>query len=179
MNLVTAQRSTQVATAGLEKEVSKLVDHVDDVDDHLRGVAGRESMDTRVTVMEKGVHQHGVLITEFAKHFGALEADVREIRNEVSTLKIHHSITDKTEAGRTARFTEWLRFWGPIIIASLALIAPKITLNNWRRLTFFFRSDAYRPDERLRKEIEADKKGERGKAVRKKLAEIERAAAER
>jgi chromosome segregation ATPase len=118
MNLVTSSRTNQVALASLEKEVSKLGDHVEDVDDHLRGVAGKESLDTRVTVMEKAVFQNDVLLREISKKFGSLETLVREIKSDISTLKFHRAIEDKTDTGRAERFKDlssslaW-RWWSP------------------------------------------------------------------
>ena len=152
MNLVTTQVTNQNEIAKLDIAVGELADHVDEVDEHLRGVGGKESVDTRVTVMEKDVFQHGVLLRRIS------------------------DMADQRDVGRAERFKEWLKFWGPIIIATLALVGPKVTFNNWNKLTSFLRNDEYRPDERLRKQIEADKKGQRGKAVKKKLAELERAA---
>lgn len=178
MNLVSAQRSSQVALEGLEKEVAKLDDHVEDVDDYLRGVAGRESLDTRVTVMEKDVLQHNVLLRQIAKHFGTLETMIGEIRSDISTFKITRSFVEKNEAGRTERFREWLKFWGPIVIACLALVVPlaNVIANHWGAFWFSMRPAEYKPDERLRKQIEADKKSARGRAVKKRLAALEKAA---
>ncbi len=178
MNLVSAQRSSQVALEGLEKEVAKLDDHVEDVDDHLRGVAGRESIDTRVTIMEKDVMQHNVLLRQIAKHFGTLETMVGEIRSDIATFKISRSFAEKTEAVQTERFKEWLKFWGPIIIACLALLVPltKAIVNHWIAYRFSVRPAVYKPDERLRKQIEADKRGVRGRQVKKRLEALEKAA---
>lgn len=177
MNLVTSLRTNQVAMEGLEKEVAKLGDHVEDVDDHLRGVGGRESLDTRVTVMEKDVFQHGVLLQQIAKHFGSLETLVAEIKADLSTIKLHRTILKETEATRMDRLREWLKFWGPIILATLALIVPlaKMVFESLDKVTFFAGNVQYRPDERLRKQIEADKRSARGKAVRKRLADLEQA----
>ncbi len=178
MNLVTAQRSSQTALEGLEKEVAKLDEHVENVDDHLRGVAGHDSLDTRVTIMERDVAQHNALLRQIAKHFGALEATVGDIRSDISTFKITRSFVEKSEAGRTERFKEWLRFWGPIIIACLALVVPlaNVVANHWSAFWFSITPAEYKPDDRLRKQIEADKKGKRGRAVKKRLAALEKAA---
>lgn len=165
MNLVTTQRTSQQDLAKLETEVTQLAEHVEEVDDHLRGVAGKESMETRVTVMEKEVFQHGVLFPAFAKHVGALEKDLE-------TIKIHRGIAEKLDVGKLERFKEWLRFWGPIIIASMVWIGPmaRVVMRYWSKPV----NIEYRMDERLRKEIEADKRSTRKKAVDKKLADIER-----
>ncbi len=174
MNLVTAQRTNQQGMANLEIQVGKLADHVEEVDDHLRGVAGRESLDTRVTLLEREFQMHGTLLQRISEQVAAMPSLINELKEDVSTLKITRAIIDRVDLGRTELFKEWLRFWGPIIIATLALVVPlaKLAVDKG----YFARTIQYKPDERLRNEIEADKKGERGKAVRQKLADIERTA---
>lgn len=178
MNLVSAQRSSQVALEGLEKEVSKLDDHVDDVDDHLRGVAGRESLDTRVVVLEREMKAHGNELMIYGGLLRELDKKISELKTDVHSLKFQKSMNKEIETGRLETMKEWLRFWGPIIIACLALIVPLATVvaNHWSAFMFSMRDAEYKPDERLRKQIAADKKSARGRAVKNRLAALQRAA---
>lgn len=129
MNLVTAQRTTQQVIGKLEVEVGKLEDHVEDVDDHLRGVAGRDSMDTRVAVMEREVTAHGVLLRKISRDLDGIKADV-------SAIKIHRAITKEVDSTNLERLQEWLKFWGPIIGGAIAIIVPLGTLlfANWDKI---------------------------------------------
>lgn len=165
MNLVAARRADQQGLAKLEMEVARLAEHVEEVDDHLRGVTGKESVDTRLIMMEKEEFEQKTILREFVKHVGSLEKDL-------DSIKIHRGIEEKSDAGKLDRFKAWLHFWGPVIIACLALVVPlaKMAVDKG----YFARTIQYKPDDRLRKEIEADKKGTRGKAVKDKLEAIER-----
>lgn len=169
MNLVSARRADQQGLAKLEIEVSKLADHIDEVDEYLRGDTGSDSVATRMSVLEKDVYGHGVAL----KNFGRLET-------YVATLKIHRGLGEKAGADKADRFKEWLKFWGVIISLAIGLIVPLATLvfNNWDKIRPP-PSDDYRPDERLRKQIEADKKSQRAAAVKKKLAALEKVQKER
>ncbi len=179
MTLVTSTRESQRGIAKLEIEVGKLADHVEDVDDHLRGVAGKESLDTRVTILEKEFEMHGVLLRRISDQFTSLHAFMEEIKHDVSTFKIRRDIGKESEGTRLERLKTWLSFWGPIIALVFGLVVPVGTLlfQHWDKL-FPARKVEYKPDERLRKEIAADKAGERGKKVKEKLEAIEKAARE-
>jgi hypothetical protein len=165
MNLVTATRTAQQELAKVETEVVRLSDHVEEVDEHLRGVGGKESLDTRITVVEKDVFQHGVLLRQVAK-----------MEKDLAGLKVGRAMVKESEAGRLERFKEWLKFWGVILALILGMVVPLATLivNNWDKIKPKPPSAEYRPDDRLRKEIEADKKSARAKVVKKKLEAIER-----
>ena len=141
MNLVTTQRTNQQELAKMETELVKLADHVEDLDEHLRGVAGKESMDTRVSVMEKDVFQHGVLLRQIAKHFGSLETMVGEIKTDLAAIKIGRALSKESEAGRLDRFKEWLKFWGVIISLGIGLIVPLATIafDHWDKIEHFIR----------------------------------------
>ncbi len=177
MSLVTATRESQRGIAKLEIEVGKISDHVEEVDDHLRGVAGKESLDTRVSLLEKEFEMHGVLLRRISDQFTELHSWMDNVKSQLSHLTIVRAITEKSEASRMDKFREWLKFWGAIILASLALIAPltKLAFDNWDKIRAMFHREK-QTVESLQKEIDADKKGPRGKAVRKKLREIEQAA---
>jgi len=172
MNLVTAQRTSQQDLAKVEIEVGKLTDHVDDVDEHLRGVAGNQSLDVRVTLLQSEIDR----LKEVNRHFLKKVDALLTLEKEVAALSITKAVAKETESTRSDRAKIWLGFWGPIILVALAWVQPlaRFTVNNWAKFRAPPSAD-YRPDERLRKEIEADKKGARGKAVRKKLADLERA----
>lgn len=175
MNVVTTLRTNQQDLAKMETEIVRLADHVEEVDDHLRGVAG-ESLDTRVAILEREVKAAGNEIRAYGGLLRDLNKQLSEIENDVRSFKLHKAISSEAEATKTERFKEWLKFWGPIVIASLSLApqAAKVVANSWEKLRHVPNAE-YRPDEKLRKEIEADKKA-RGKAVKKKLKDLEQAA---
>lgn len=175
MMLVTAVRESQRGIAKLEIEVGKVTDHVEDVDDHLRGVAGKESLDTRVTIVEKEFEMHGVLLRRISEQFTSLHKLMDELKHDVSTFKIRREIGKESEGTRLERLKAWLSFWGPIIALVFGLVVPVGTevFKHWDKL-FPARSVQYKPDDKLRKEIEADKKGARAKTVKKKLEAIEK-----
>lgn len=166
MNLVTAERTDQQELTTMKAEVLKLTDHLDDLDDHLRGVAGRESMDSRVLLLERESAGNRLILRQIKKQLDDLTMDV-------SGFKIHRSIIKESEQSRLERFLAWLKFWGPIILALIALIIPlaKLTLDYKPKSSI---DDAeYRPDERLRQQIELDKKSKHAKDVKKKLRALE------
>ncbi len=143
MNLVTTQRTNQQELAKIDVELGKLSDHVEDVDDHLRGVAGQDSLDTRVTILEKEFQMHGALLRRISEQFGGLHKLMEQLKEDVSTIKITKAITEKTDGTRTERLREWLKFWGPIIIASLALVIPlaKLGFDHWDVIQGFIRHE--------------------------------------
>ncbi len=166
MNLVTAERTDQQELSSIKIEVAKLGDHVEDLDDHLRGVSGHESLDSRVVLLERESTGNTVILRQ-------IKVQLEQLTKEVAALQIHRAINKEVEKTRSERFSEWMKFWGPIIIALIALVIPltKMTMEYIDKL----QSQAhYRPDERLRKQIEADKKSRRAKEVKKKLEEIEK-----
>jgi hypothetical protein len=177
MSLVTATRESQRGLAKLEIEVGKLTDHVDEVDDHLRGVSGRDSLDTRVAVLEKEFEMHGVLLRRISDQVSSLYTSTEGLRSDMARFKIKKEIVEDVNRGRTERFKEWLKFWGPIIIASLALIVPlaKLTFDNWDKIKPFFHQER-QTVQSVEREIEKERRGPRGRAVRKKEAELEKAA---
>lgn len=177
MSLVTATRDGQRSLAKLEIEVGKLSDHVDDVDDHLRGVAGKESLDTRVTLLEKEFEMHGVLLRRISDQFGSLHTMMEEMKEDVAIFKITKAVSEKVDGTRNERIKEWLKFWGPIILATLALIVPlaKLTFDNWDKIAPFFHHDR-QTVQSIEKEIVRERRGPRGRAVRRKEANLERAA---
>lgn len=180
MTLVTATRESQRGIAKLEIEVGKLADHVEDVDEHLRGVAGKESLDTRVTIVEKEFEMHGVLLRRISDQFTTLHALIEELKTDVSTFKIKREIGRESEATRMERLKTWLSFWGPIIALTFGLVVPVATLvfQHWDKIVPLFHHEKQTVAS-IEREIEIDKKGPHGKAVRKKLAEIEQERADR
>ena len=187
MNLVTAQRSSQTALAEVKIQLGKLEDHVEEVDDHLRGVAGRESLDTRVRLLEKEFEMHGVMLRRISDqftqlhnqstaHHAELQTSIQEIKQDVSTIKIAKAITEKSEGTKTERFLAWLKFWGPIIALILTGLGGSLlyVADNFERMRGWFKHPTPAETvERLNGTIAAERKGPRAKVVKKKLADIE------
>lgn len=175
MNLVTAQRTNQQVLTSLEIQVGKVQDHVEDVDEHLRGVAGQPSLDTRVAIMENEIRAHGVLLRHISDQFGGLEKllskDMAEIKAELSAIKMMDAMQEKAEQTKSERFKEWLKFWGPIVLATLALIVPlaKLTFDNWEKIEAAFskKYDAKTNVDRWMSEIEKRKRDPKTKLLLK------------
>lgn len=167
MNLVTAERTDQQELAAIKTQVGKLSDHIEDLDDHLRGVAGHDSLDSRVVVLEREGRALMMVVTEIRKQLD-------DVKEALSGIKLHRSISKEFESTKIERFTAWLRFWGPIIIASISLVIPLVNM----ALEYKDKQDEldaqYRPDERLRRQIESDKRSQRARDVRKKLRSLEK-----
>lgn len=146
MDLITTQRTNQQVLATMEIELGKIQEHVEEVDDHLRGVAGRDSLDTRVTLTEKDLVQHGVMLHRISDQFTHLQSMIHQqlgdIKAELGKLQFQKSMADEVEKTKTDRFMAWLKFWGPIILASIALILPvtKLTFENWDKIVSSFQS---------------------------------------
>src|SRR5688572_22049030 len=175
MNLVTTLRTVQSDLAKAEKQVDKCADRVDDVDDYLRGGVG-ESLDTRMVLLEREEKAHG---NELRAHGGLLRdlnKQMSDLKDDVNSLTLHKSINIDAESTRTDRLKVWLKFWGPIILSSLALIVPlaRLAFDSLDKIQFFAGNVEYRPDERLRKQIEEDKKSQRARKVKKKLEALEK-----
>lgn len=166
MNLVTAERTDQQELSAIVIEVAKLTDHVEELDDHLRGVAGRESIDSRVLLLERASTADTVLLKEISRQLNQLATDV-------AAIQIHRAINKEVDKTNAQRFSEWLKFWGPIIIAIIALIVPfaKMFFDHIDKIQI---EATYRPDEKLRKQIEADKKSKRARLVKERLDELEK-----
>lgn len=163
MNLVTAERTDQQELSVMKTQVGKLIDHVEDLDDYLRGVAGEESLDNRVVLLERESTANHVLLRQ-------IKRQLEDLKDIVSGMQIQSAISQGTDAKQRNWFMAKLTFWGPIIIASLGLIVPltKIACDQ-----FSFDQAVYRPDDRLRRQIERDKKSQRARDVQKKVREIE------
>ena len=167
MNLVTAERTDQQDLASLKAQVGKLADHIEDLDDHLRGVAGHDSLDSRVVLLEREGHANSMVVRDIRKQLD-------DVKETLSGIKLHRSMSKEFESTRSERFTAWLKFWGPIILASISLVIPLA------KLAFEYKAkqdeiDAqYRPDEKLRRQIELDKRSQRAKVVKKKLRTLEK-----
>jgi hypothetical protein len=170
MNLVTAERTDQQELTSIKADVSRLSDHVEDIDDCLRGVAGSDSLSNRVALLERESTANGVLLRQIKKQ-------IEELRVSLADLKIANAISRGTEDNKRSRMAQWLGFWGPIIITSIGLSVPlaKVIVEHIEKTRVF--DDTYRPDERLRRQIEADKKSQRGKEAAKRLRELEEAQA--
>ncbi|PYS91484.1 MAG: hypothetical protein DMF62_02415 [Acidobacteria bacterium] len=172
MNLITAQRTTQQALASIEIHVGKLSDHVEEVDDHLRGVAGRESLDARVAIIEHEQTQHGRLLSRIVDQLDDIQADV-------SKLTIRRAVSKEVDTEKT----EWYKsFWLPIILALLAGAGwlGQYGITHKEEVAAFFKWEP-KSAARLRAESEKEKRGPRGKAVRekeRKLLEEQRRRAE-
>lgn len=167
MNLVTAERTDQQELTALKVDVERLSGHVEDIDDYLRGVAGSDSLDNRVVLLERDSTANGVLLRQIKKQ-------LEELKTSLADIRIATAISQGTESNKRGRLTQWLGFYGPIIITAIGLVIPltKIACDHQRAF-----SDEYRPDERLRKQIEADRKSQRGKEAAKRLKELEKAQA--
>ncbi len=165
--------------AKIEIEVVKLSDHVEAVDDHLRGVEGRDSIDTRVALLEKEFEMHGVLLRQISAQCGSFVTTLQEVRTDLHSMKIAKAMTEKVESTKFERFKEWLTLGRAVILALIALVVPLATLivTEWDKIAPVFHYQ-HQTAEQIQKEIELQKKGPRGKAVRKKLAEIEKEAQE-
>lgn len=160
MNLVTAERTDQQELTVMKTEVTKLHDHIDDLDDYLRGVVGNESLDNRVVILENQNTSNSVLLRQIKKQ-------IEDLKSTLAGIQLQEAVIGKTEAVLRGRFTEWLKFWGPIIIASLGLVIPitKIALTRLHP----FEDTTYRPDDKLKEQIEMDKKKRHAREAKKKL----------
>lgn len=190
-NLAAAQLASQSAFAKLEIEVGRLSDHVEDVDDHLRGVAGKESIDTRVALLERKFDMHGVMLNRISQQFTEvhklledslkqIRSDIQALSGDVSAMKVQRAIAagtselkEKSEATRLDRLKAWLSFWGPPLALIIGLVVPLATLvfQNWEKVAKLFHHEPMTV-EKLEKEIAEDRKGPRGKAVEKKKQEL-------
>jgi len=179
VNLVTATREGQRSLAKLEIEVGKLSDHVEEVDDHLRGVAGKESLDARVAILEKEFDMHGVLLRRISDQCNTFSSTLQELRVDIQAQKIVKGVMDKTEGTQFARFKEWLTFGRAVVLAVIALIVPLATLvaTNWEKFAPLFHPEK-QTVQTLQRDIEKERRGPRGRIVRKKEAELEKAAEE-
>lgn len=163
MNLITAERTDQQELTAMKSEVVKLADHIEDLDDYLRGVTGNESLDNRVVLLERESTGNTTLLRQIKK-------EIEGLKTQISDLKIYSAINLGTEEKRSNKL---FKFWLPIILAIIAMIIP-FTKMACDRAESVANNVEYRPDERLRRQIEADKKSQRGKAVQKKLKELEK-----
>lgn len=140
MNLVTAQRTIQQDNADLVVEQQRLVEHLEDIDDHLRGVGGKESLDTRVSTCEHKLEGHTNLLRELSRRIWALEEtvkkDLSQIKQEIFSLQYKKSVDSQEQGTKTERLKEWLGFWGAIIGGILAILVPLATLTyeHWDRI---------------------------------------------
>ncbi len=159
MNLVTAERTDQQELGTVKQAVLKLSDHVEDLDDYLRGVAGDESLDNRVVLLERESTGNSVLLRQ-------IKRQIEDLKDTVSNLKISSAVSQVSEEKHLSKL---IKFWLPIILASIGLLIPltKLAIDK----IHFIEGD-YRPDERLRRQIEEDKK-RRGKMVQKRLQKLE------
>lgn len=152
MSIVTTQRTNQQALANLEVELGRLQEHVEEVDDHLRGVAGKESLDTRVTLIERDSHKDSVLLHQMVKKFDALEraitTQLNGITSDLTNMKFQEVLEDKVNKTKSERFKEWMKLWGATIIAvlSFATAVTTVAVENWDKLSSSFhsrKSDSY------------------------------------
>lgn len=164
MNLVTAERTDQQDLGVIKTQVSKLSDHVEDLDDYLRGVAGEESLDNRVVLLERESTANSVLLRQ-------IKRQLEELKETVAGIKIDSAISHGTDERQRSWLSTKLGFWGPIIITAIGLVVPlsRIACDRVRSLE----DTEYRPDERLRRQIEKDKKSNHAKEVQKKLKTLE------
>ncbi len=109
---------------------------MEDLDDHLRGVAGVGSLDTRIEVLERESTSNGVLLRQIKKK-------LEEVKDDVSAIKLVRALNKESDATHQERFREWLKFWGPIIIATLALVVPlsKLAVDNWAGIKYLFKQE--------------------------------------
>lgn len=180
MNIITTQRTNQTFLAGLETQVGKLADHVEEVDDHLRGVAG-ESLDTRTVILEREGKAHWNELRAHGNLLRQISSQVAEIKDELSGFKIQKGIAEGTEhvhEKNKGEKREWYKtFWLPIILAALGAAGwfGQYVVTNREEVRGWFERERLDPV-KMRAQIEKDKRGPRGKAVKKKLKEIEREA---
>jgi hypothetical protein len=146
MDLITTQRTNQQVLATMEIELGKIQEHVEEVDDHLRGVAGRDSLDTRVTLTEKDLVQHGVMLHRISDQFTHLQSMIHQqlgdIKTELGKLQFQKAMQDEAEKSKSDRFKEWMRLWGSTIAAILAFVtaATTVTVENWDKIVSSFHS---------------------------------------
>lgn len=115
MDLVTSVRTTQQGVTKLDLQVGKLEDHVDDVDDHLRGVAGHDSMDTRVAVLERSSAESNALLRSLHKKIDAQNRVLDAIQIELGGKKIASALVAEAEGSKLERFKQWMQtIWGPL-----------------------------------------------------------------
>lgn len=138
----------------IETRVEKTESHVKEIDDYLRGVGtGRMSLDTRFALMEAELHAQGILVRRMSEQFGTLmstsNTQLSDIKDDISSLKIQKGIADgteavveKREATKLERFKEWMRLWGALVTAGIALIVPLASLlvHNMPEIRAFFSS---------------------------------------
>jgi hypothetical protein len=153
MNIITTQRTNQQALATMEIEIGKLSEHVEEVDDHLRGVTG-ESLDARIVILERLVRDahtnelraHGNLLRQISSQFTALDRSVitqiGDLKAELGKLQFQKSMEEESDKSKTERFKEWMKLWGSTIIAviSFATAATTVVLENWDKISTSFHS---------------------------------------
>jgi hypothetical protein len=163
----------QQAIANLEVEIGNLKEHVEEVDDHLRGVAG-ESLDTRVVILEKMDKTHTNELRAHGSLLMRISDKLEEMKSDLSTLKVMKAMSKESAVTRADRFKEWLKFWGPIILGLFALMSSqsKLIFDNWEKIEPLFHGKQW-DAKKLQEEVDREKKGPRGKAVRKKIKAIE------
>ena len=180
MNLVTTQVTTQQTITNLSVELEDLTEHVSEVDSFLRGGkdSDRHSLETRLAMAERGVTQSEVLLRQISRQSAqlkeSLDAQFKTITSDLSLLKINRAMEEKSEATKSERFKEWLRFWGPIILAGLALVVPlaKLSFDNWDKIATNFKRDTRAPIEQIQDEIKKERKKRGGaKKIKKQLEE--------
>jgi hypothetical protein len=191
--------------ADVKIALGKIEDHVDDVDASLRGPTDDKALIVRITLAEKALDMQKVMLQNISGDFGKITSkqdalreelfakiqsmrddfakELREINASVGALTIQKAIAEGTaevkerhEMTRLERFKEWMKLWGALGIAILALVVPLATLafQNWDKIEPLFRRHRYDAAE-MHAQNERDRRGPRGKAVRLKEINLERA----
>src|ERR1700759_3255347 len=101
LSLVAALRTEQQVSANREVEVQRLIEHVEDLDEHLRGVGGKESLDTRINIYKHTLDGHTNLLSQLSKRIAALEKSITEdltkAKNDIFTLQYEKSSQSQKE----------------------------------------------------------------------------------
>lgn len=153
--------------------LSNLAERVNELDEYLRGGKGdRDSLGTRVNLMERAVSELQILVKGDVMGRGSLKEMAKDA---LSQAKDAVAIASGRQETKTLRWGQWWAFAGTVVVA-IATIAVAMVAN-WDTIGPYFgqQRDPVAYAERLERGIKS-LKHERGPAVKKKLREIEKAA---
>lgn len=148
-----------------------LKDHIEQVDDYLRGGPGgnEQPIGPRVLNLEVASNKTAALMEGVIRRLTRLE---EKESAESMRASIAKEYKQEGEATRLERFKEWMKFWGLITTIILGGIgwAVQYSLSNWETLEKRFRSKSA-PE--IQAEIKKAKKSPRAKKVEQKIKAIE------
>lgn len=115
LSLVAALRTEQQVSANREIEVQRLIEHVEDIDEHLRGVGGKESLDTRINIYKHTLDGHTNLLSQISRRISSLEdiihKDLVKMQQDIFALQYQKSVKEQTESAKPDRLKTWLGFF--------------------------------------------------------------------